>query len=83
MMENNNNSGLFTGGMGGMGTQSQLQVKWEGNQGKLANRDASDNEKKQGWGSETFFHGSVSGSAEKKNPDPTWNRNEEINIFIF
>ena len=29
MMENNNNSGLFTGGMGGMGTQSQLQVKWE------------------------------------------------------
>jgi len=25
MMENNNNSGLFTGGMGGMGTQSQLQ----------------------------------------------------------
>ena len=48
MMENNNNSGLFTGGMGGMGTQSQLQVKWERNQGKLANRDASDNEKKQG-----------------------------------
>ena len=30
-----------------------------------------------------FHHGSGSGSALNKNPDPTLNRNEERNIYIF
>ena len=47
---------------------------------------------KQGSGSDIFFHGSGWGknadpdTAEKNaypNPDPTLNRNEEKNIFIF
>ena len=43
-------------------------------------------EYKQGWGlriQQIFLYGYGSGSTEEKNPDPTLNRNEEKNIFIF